>query len=214
MKKVIILTCIISLFSLSNLWAQDSISDYREKIQFGLKIGGNYANVYDTEGEQFDNDPKFGLATGAFLSIPISKFLGVQPEILFSQKGFKATGILFGTSYDLTRTTNYLDVPLLLAIKPSPNLSLLIGPEYSYLLKVKNEFKNASTTIQQEQEFDNDNIRKNTLGFVIGGDLNFDHLVVSGRIGWDIINNNGDGTSTTPRYKNTWYQMTLGYRFL
>jgi hypothetical protein len=30
---------------------------------------------------------------------------------------------------------------------------------------------------------------------------------------WDLKNNNGDGTSTTPRYKNVWYQATVGYRF-
>ena len=29
----------------------------------------------------------------------------------------------------------------------------------------------------------------------------------------DIQNNNGDGTSTTPRYKNVWFQGTLGFKF-
>lgn len=213
MKKIILMAVAFT-FMMVSAQAQDSVSDNRSKLKFGLKIGGNYSNVYDTEGNSFDSDPKFGVVLGGFASIPLGKSLGLQPEVLFSQKGFKATGVLLGSTYDLTRTTNYLDIPLLISIKPIPNLSLLIGPEYSYLLSVKNEFKNGSTTILQEQEFDNDNIRKNTLGFLVGADINIDKLVISGRLGWDLVNNNGDGTSTTPRYKNAWYQFTLGYLFM
>lgn len=51
------------------------------------------------------------------------------------------------------------------------------------------------------------------LGFVGGFDLNFDHISVGARIGTDFQSNRGDGTSETPRYKNVWGQLTLGYRF-
>jgi hypothetical protein len=47
---------------------------------------------------------------------------------------------------------------------------------------------------------------------VIGADINIEHLVLSGRLAWDIINNNGDGTTTTPRYKNELLQFTIGYK--
>lgn len=194
-------------------YAQDSSSDKRAKPQFGLKVGGNYSNVYDTQGEQFKADAIFGMAAGATLVIPISKIIGIQPEVLLSQRGFKATGMLFGTSYDITRTTTYLDIPLLVTIKPIENITFLAGPQYSYMLKVSNKFENASTTILQEKEFDNDNLRKNILAFTLGADLNIEHLVIGARVGWDLTNNNGDGTSSTPRYKNTWTQVTLGYLF-
>ena len=121
--------------------------------------------------------------------------------------------MLLGSSYEITRTTNHIDFPIMISLKPTPNLTLLAGPQYSYLLKVTNKFENAATTIEQEQEFDNDNIRKNTLGLLVGADINIEHLVVGGRVGWDLTQNNGDGTSTTPRYKNAYYQVTLGYRF-
>jgi hypothetical protein len=179
----------------------------------GLKIGTNYSNVYDSEGEDFEANGKFGLAAGAFLSIPLGKYLGIQPEVLFSQKGFKGTGTMFGSSYDLTRTTNYIDVPLLLALKPTSAITIVAGPQFSFLLKEKNVFSNSSAVFEQEQEFDNDNIRKNTLCFTGGLDLNFNHTVIGLRAGWDLSNNNGDGTSSTPRYKNVWGQLTLGYRF-
>ena len=184
-----------------------------ERILVGLKAGANFSNVYDTKGEEFDASGKMGLAAGAFLSIPIGKYIGVQPEILISQKGFKAKGNLLGASYDLTRTTTYIDVPLLFAVKPVGFVTLLAGPQYSYLMRQKYTFENASSSIEQEEEFINDNIRKNTLAFLAGVDVNLEHFVVGVRVGWDIVNNNGDGSSTTPRYKNTWVQGTLGYRF-
>ncbi len=212
--KRIILTILVSAGIISStVFAQDTPIDKRGKIQIGAKIGGNYSNVYDAQGEEFDADPTFGLATGAFLVIPIGKYLGLQPEVLYSQHGFKATGMLFGSSYDVTRTTSYLEIPLLVSIKPIPNVTLLAGPQYSYLLNVKNKFKNASTTILQEQAFDNDDLRNNTLAFTLGGDLSIDHLVIGARIGWDLTNNNADGSSSTPRYKNTWTQVTIGYLF-
>lgn len=63
-------------------------------------------------------------------------------------------------------------------------------------------FSRVLLTTQQEQEFANDNIRKNTLCFIVGVDVILDKLVIGGRVGWDLTNNNGDGTSTKPRYKN------------
>jgi hypothetical protein len=204
MKKIILVITVLSIAYSVN--AQDQLA-------FGLKVGTNYSNVYDSEGEEFDADGKFGLAMGAFLSIPIGQFIGIQPEVLFSQKGFKATGRILGSTYTLTRTTNYIDVPLLVALKPIESITLLAGPQFSYLMKQKDVFENSSTTFQQEQEFENDNIRKNTLCFIGGIDVNLEHVVVGARAGWDLSNNNGNGTSSTPRYKNVWIQATIGYRF-
>ena len=212
MKKAILLIATLTL-SILNMSAQDSSTDQRDKLSFGLKVGANYSNVYDSEGEDFVADGKFGLAGGVFVAIPLGKFIGIQPEVLFSQKGFKSTGTFLGTDYETTRTTDYIDVPLFLAIKPVEYVTLLFGPQYSYLLKQKDEFTGGSLSTTGEQEFTNDNIRKNTFSLIGGLDLNIDHLVFGLRGGWDLKNNNGDGTSTTPRYKNMWYQATVGYRF-
>lgn len=188
-------------------------TDLRSKLMFGVKGGLNYSNVYDSEGEEFQADAKFGFAVGVFTAIPIGTYIGIQPELLFSQKGFQATGRILGSTYTFTRTTSYLDVPLLFSFKPSEFINIVAGPQYAYLLKQKDVFVNSSTSFAQEEEFENDNIRRNTLCFTGGLDLTMKHLVISGRAGWDLQRNNGDGTSATPRYKNVWYQATVGYRF-
>ena len=207
-KLITLLTCMLVINTIN---AQDS--DSRDNIHIGIKAGANYSNIYDSEGEKYDADGKFGFAGGAFLSIPLGKLIGVQPEVLFSQKGFKATSSILGSDVRLTRTTNYIDIPIFLAIKPSRMLTLLVGPQYSYLMKQKDEFTNPITNVEVTQDFETDNIRKNTFCLVGGLDINLSNLVIGARIGMDLKNNNGDGTSTTPRYKNVWGQATLGLRF-
>lgn len=209
------LTIIAALFISSIGIAQENSNetDFRENLRFGLKAGLNNSNVYDEDGEAFSAEGKFGLAGGGFLAIPIGKYLGVQPELLFSQKGFKASGSILGSAYTFTRTSTYIDIPLQVAFKPSEFLTLLAGPQYSYLIKQNNAFSNSSISFDQEQEFKNDNIRKNTLGVVGGLDINLKHITLGARMCWDVTKNNGDGSSTTPRYKNKWFQATVGYAF-
>lgn len=202
------------VLSVTNSKAQSELTtDNRDKMSFGVKVGANYSNVYDSEGEDFVADAKFGLAVGGFVHIPLGKFIGIQPEILYSQKGFKSSGTYFGSTYEMTRTTDHIDVPILFAVKPIPQITLLFGPQFSYLLSQKDDFTGGTITTTQEDDFNNDNLRKNTFGLTGGADFNVDNLVIGLRAAWDVNNNNGDGTSTTPRYKNMLYQATIGYKF-
>jgi Outer membrane protein beta-barrel domain len=212
MKKIILMLVVITGISATTN-AQNEKKDNASDFHFGIKAGLNVSNVYDTKGEDFVAKAKAGVAIGAFAQIPLGSIIGIQPEILYSQKGFKGTGKILGSPYSYTRTTNYLDIPILLAIKPVEMLTLVVGLQYAFLLSEKNVFENTLYTNVQEQQFNNDNIRKNTLCFLGGVDVNFDKLVISARAGWDVQNNTGDGTNNTPRYKNVWYQATIGYRF-
>jgi hypothetical protein len=212
MKKILIISaCILGSTSISN-GQNYGETDNREKFQIGLKAGLNYSNVYDEQGQDFRADPKFGLAGGLFIEIPFGKYIGLQPEILFSQKGFKGNGEILGNSYSLKRTTSYLDFPLQFALKPSEFITIVAGPQLSYLIIQRDEFTSSSNSYAQEQEFKNDNVRKNVFGVVGGININLRHFVLGARVGCDLQTNNGDGTASTPRYKNVWFQGTLGYK--
>ena len=212
MKKVILVFA-FATFIFGSVFAQKNSTDFRQKLSFGIKGGANYSNVYDTEGEQFNADAKFGLAAGVFFGIPLGKLLGVQPEVLFSQRGYQGSGSLLGSDYSYSYTSNHIDIPLLFAIKPISLITILAGPQYSFLIKDKYTFNSAIVNTEQEQVFENDNIRKNTLSFLGGLDFNLNRIVIGTRVGWDLQSNKGDGTSETPRYKNLWYQATIGFRF-
>ncbi|HEX8515525.1 MAG TPA: porin family protein [Bacteroidia bacterium] len=214
MKKITMLTSIF-LACTGAGFAQDGSNDTdnREKLQFGLKAGMNYSNVYDERDDAFKAEAKFGLAAGASLAIPFGKYLGLQPEALISQKGFKGSGTMLGNEYSFTRTTTYIDFPLQVAFKPSEFFTLFAGPQYSYLIHQRDVFSNTSTSFVQEAEFKNDNIRKNVFGAAGGLDINLKHITLGARVGCDLQNNNGDGSTSTPRYKNAWFQGTIGYAF-
>jgi len=204
MKMPFILV-LFAIFSVS-LQAQNRIS-------IGAKAGLNVSNSYDSEGDTYSADTKTGFAAGGFLHIPLGGFFGIQPEVMFSQKGYQTSGSVLGLDYSTSRTSNYLDVPILLAIKPLGLVTLLVGPQYSYLMKQTTNVVTPVSNTTVVDEFTNDNIRRNTLGLVMGADVNVLSLVLSGRLAWDLYDNNGDGTSTTPRYKNVNGQLTLGFRF-
>jgi len=209
MKKVILISSLFLMLAI----VVNAQEDYREKFTVGAKVGMSYSNVYDAEGEEFDADAKFGLTGGAFVVIPIGKFLGIQPEILITQKGFKGSGTLLFQEYSFKRTTTFLEVPLLLAVKPSEFITVLVGPQFSYLLKQRDVFDSSIISYDQEQEFEQDDVRKNIMGFVGGFDITLSHIVVSARIGLDFQTNKGDGNPDTPRYKNLCTQLGVGYKF-
>jgi len=213
MKFQILSLAILVLFPIT-AFAQSTLSnDDNYRVSLGIKGGLNLSNVYDVQGDELEADSKFGLVGGAFLTLPITNFLGFQPEILFSQKGYRGSGSVLGSEYSFARTTNYIDVPLLVSFRTGEFLSLLFGPQYSFLLSQNYTVKSDLGDVSQDEQFENENLRKNTFCFTGGADVNLNDIVLSARVGWDVLSNKGDGTSTTPRYKNVWYQATIGYRF-
>lgn len=208
----------IAILSAAQVWAQEPITpsakdDNRDQFGFGLKAGVNFSNVYDEQGEDFVADGKTGFFGGVFVSVPLGTLFGLQPEINYSQKGFKSRGTFLGGSYDFERTTSYLDIPLQLQIKPVKCITLLVGPQFSYLLETKDDFNTGTITVVQEEELSEDNYKKNILGFVVGVEANWKGLFATARGGFDVTKTDQDGNSTRPRYKNQVIQFGLGYTF-
>lgn len=207
-KAVLLVTLLVTTFGFSQM----TTTDTRDELKLGFKAGVNFSNVYDQQGQDFVAEGKSGFAAGAFVAIPIGKVFGIQPEVMYSQKGYKATGKILGLNYDYSKTATYLDIPLLLQVKPIPMLSLVAGPQFSYLLSTKNEFNGSSST-SNEASINSDNYKKNIFGFVVGADVNIDHFLLSGRAGWDVSKSDVDGNSSSPRYKNQVIQLAVGYTF-
>src|SRR6185295_17194680 len=128
MKKLSYLLSTLLLTSAASLTAQD---DSRERIHLGAKAGINISSIYDTKGEDYSPEAKAGFAGGGFIAIPIGKYLGIQPELIFAQKGYTASASTEGFNYSYTRTTNHLEVPLLLQLKPVSFISIVGGPQFS-----------------------------------------------------------------------------------
>lgn len=201
----------VALFSAQSITAQDVTNssaydmDGREELKVGIKAGMNYSNVYSESGDEFVADGKAGFAGGVFVSIPLSKLVGIQPELMYSQKGFK--GDVAGVDYKAT--FNYLDLPIHLQIKPTENISILAGPQFSYLLSSDYELGNFTAS---SDELEDDNNRA-TLGLSAGIDFTIQNFLISARGSWDLSEVNKDNSTSDINYKNQVLQVTLGYRF-
>lgn len=213
LKKLLIAPVFaVALFSANSMFAQDQTNssaydmDAREELKVGIKAGMNYSNVYSESGDDFVADGKAGFAGGVFVSIPLSQLVGIQPELMYSQKGFK--GDVLGVDYKAT--FNYLDLPVHLQIKPTENISILAGPQFSYLLSSKYELGSLSASNENDLEDDNN---RATIGLSAGVDFTIENFLISARGSWDLSKMNKDNNTSDINYKNQLFQVTLGYRF-
>ena len=117
------------------------------QVKFGAKAGVNISSVSGIEVsvpggavEAIENDGMaFGFHGGAFANISFGKYLGLQPELLFSMQGGKQkpnSDLLLYTpeleAYSSDFRFNYIHLPILLEIKPIANagLGILVGPQF------------------------------------------------------------------------------------
>lgn len=135
MKKVIF-TLAIALVSFATAQAQAT---------FGVRGGANISNLSGDlrDEDQFEN--KVDFHAGVILNFPVvENFFSIQPELLYSRKGFKSNDEVFTNLLLQERRRegkvnyNYLDLPILAQIKAGP-LYFEAGPQASYLLGVNNE---------------------------------------------------------------------------
>ena len=180
--------------------------------RIGFKGGLSIATMVKTDDKSFSSTPLYAFNGGGVIQLPLGNVIAIQPEVLFSQKGYRAAGTGLAGDYDYRRVANCLDIPLLLRLNLSKELGVVVGPQYSYLLSTHTTFRSGGTSYQQTADNDNSNITKNIFGGVLGLDINLsNNLFFYGRYTIDFKNNNGDGTSSTPAYKNQVFQVGLGF---
>ncbi len=117
---------------------------------FGVRAGVSYAGV---RGDAIDNLNKIldftggaikpsnttGFFAGAYVSLPITDVISVEPGLYYSQKGYELNGALnlkgvdfLGASAKAKLQLQYIDVPVLVKANLG-GLQLFAGPQVSYL---------------------------------------------------------------------------------
>jgi len=99
-----------------------------ENTGFGIKGGLNFSDVRNTDGS-VNFEPKTSYHVGAFAQFSITDWFSLQPEVIYSRKGYDSTNV--------ARRLDYFDVPLLLVFNPLDNVSIHVGPQVSLLMTVK-----------------------------------------------------------------------------
>lgn len=189
-----------------------SYSAFCQEPRLGFKGGLSIATMVKSDDNSYSSMPLYAFNGGAVLQLPLGQVISLQPEVLFSQKGYRATGTTVTGDYDYQRVSNCLDVPLLLRINVAKELGVVVGPQYSYLLSTHTTFHSGADSYQQTVNNENSNITRNIFGGVIGLDVNLGgNTFLYGRYTIDFKDNNGDGTSSTLAYKNQVFQIGLGF---
>jgi len=210
MKNATLFT-LLTLALWASASAQEDRFEYRNNFMIGLKGGVNYSNIVGNQIGNIHTDAKTFMVGGAQFSVPLSLHWGLQPEALMGQRGFTASGSIQGNTFQFDRIGSYIDVPLLIAYKPGMFITLVAGPQYSYLLNQQDIYANIETGINPEQKVPVVASRQNMLCGVVGLDWNVQYMIVGIRIGADLV---GDGfLATSSAYKTGWCQVSFGFRY-
>lgn len=133
-------------YTLALVAGLSSTARAQSDVSLGLKAGASLSGLVgaDTQG----TGSGFGFQGGVFANVGFTKMLAFQPELLYSQKGFKVpligTGGSAGTAdYRL----HYVDVPLAFHVNAN-GLFFEAGPQVGFLVGASRRIENASTDVK------------------------------------------------------------------
>lgn len=157
------------------------------EVQAGMKAGVNFST--STGADAGMDQSITGIIGGGFVSINLSKWVSLQPEIIFSQKGSKVdTRRVFVYSptdsviQDGTFTNKlpYVEFPLLFKVNIANESdflpSLYVGPSFGFRASPTIKFEGTVTDSSGTRDFEakesaSDVIKGTDVGLVIGGSL-------------------------------------------
>jgi hypothetical protein len=171
------------------------------QVRFGLKAGGNLANI-----DGFDKTKmKLGLSAGPALQVKLANVFFLQTELLYSIKGTRSDSM---QSSDAKLNLNYINLPILIGYRAAPNFSIKLGPEIGHLLSAESEVHGNTTDITDlYQSFD--------FGADLGLAYTFKKIALDLRYNYgfkDLLDRaNGSGTSGGEDVANRVLQFSLTY---
>ncbi len=165
-----------------------------QDVKFGVKLGMNVSSTHESQVNSLD--PKTGFVFGVTSEFSLTEKFSLQPELLFSQQGARAS------DDDFTLDLNYITMPIMVKYYVVDGFSIEAGPQFSFL--VKDEVVDGSqVTDVTAESFD---LMANLgLGYQFKNGLFFQTRYNLGLIDTNISEN--------LNVKNGVFQMSLGYQF-
>ncbi|MFV8393378.1 porin family protein [Flavobacterium sp. LB2P6] len=138
--KVKYITIALFFGVITSMTAQDNTIP---KSNGGIKGGYNLAAVsFDGDGE---TEQRHGFHVGVYGESFISESFSIQPELMYSQQGYKITN----SSGTFTQKLDYINLPLMLKAYPSRNFFLEAGPQIGLAVSHKEEYDGLFSGSQQ-----------------------------------------------------------------
>ena len=110
----------------------------------GIKVGLNVSDVWDSDYNIPGETVRVGFIGGGFLTVTVNKWFSVQPEILYTQKGFGLDGArIFGfpNNFDATVKLDYIEIPVLAVVTiPTGSFAtpmVYTGPSFDFKVSAR-----------------------------------------------------------------------------
>lgn len=200
-----------------------------QKIQWSAKVGAGLSNFY---GDITQVNRVLSFGGGVQAEISFNELISLQPEILFSSEGSKATFHYVDETAEVNSVErirlSYLNLPVLLKWSVSKRFSIEAGPQIGYLLAAKDNYEWTATitgaTVQESGSADvRDSFRTFSFGAAAGSTFNVSekiYLQLRAYKGFSNINKGeqpedeedpvGRGMG---KITNAVLQLSVGYRF-
>jgi len=169
-----------------------------EYHRWGFKFGSNYADVKGGkyQGEDIDSSTKKGITFGIWSSFRFNQRLSLQPELIFSQKGYYYhassynifTGAIGYGRFD--KQFAYFDLPLLLKYRiPLLNwlaLDTFAGPRLSIFIYEYHTHSDSATDGTQWALINEGSFAKTNYGFTAGAGFKIYRFNIEARYSYDL----------------------------
>lgn len=196
MKKLLLLSAFCVLLS-SKGFSQGFMKKLSQKLEFGIKAGGNYSDFGDAG---FSTDPLAGFHAGATIAFKVTNNFLIQEEFLYSQQGAK---VLAGPLGAQEIKLSYVNVPILLKYRTNFGLFVEAGPQVS--IKVKEDIAGF-----QDADF------AKKIDFGVAGGIGFQSkmgLGIDARYIYGIEKVMENPSAVLGEFKNNNIQASIFYRF-
>ena len=174
-----------------------------QPFKFGIKAG---TDIHKITGKSFDEGFNFGYHIGAFAEVKLKSKIGIQPEVYFSQVNVKngTTGNSLYPDFNtiIKAKLSYLNIPVLLNIRPSKHIALQAGPQFGILFNKNDGF------VQNGK----DAFKSGDISIAAGLQLNLLKLIVYARYVGGISNMND--IDAKEQWKNHTIHIGVGYSIL
>ena len=183
MKNVFTLMAIVvaTFFSMQG-FAQVTQTDIETspRAKLGFKGGANFSNLYIDDVN--DENMKVGFNAGIYAKIPVASWFSLQPELIYSSKGTKATynnPILGSGEYRFN--LGYIEVPVLGVFNIAKNLNVHAGVYGSYLVNANIKDVKDNGTINQIADLDEESFERFDFGLAGGVALDVQNVSIGAR---------------------------------
>jgi hypothetical protein len=145
--KTIYITIALMVTGIISLNAQDR----KNKATLGVKGGYNVSSVsFDGTSE---TEKLHGFHIGVYGESYFGKYFSIQPEIIYSQQGYK----IIDEDGTYTQKLDYINVPLMLKLYPVKSFFIEAGPQIGFSISHKETFDSGFILYDTSDEFEPSN---------------------------------------------------------